>query len=244
MPAQCAALPPAPCTLPCSARPGCHIFTTPRSASSTMVGAEPHIRTQKRPSRSVPPQHPPCWLGRASWQDGRAAAATQPPPAPSAGQGHPMKPHRVRMAHSLVLHYGLYSKLDGVRQLSWQGTARLQSATVVGRLQRSPCSAARLSCLLARQADSDAFVAVLPWRFAAVGAWSWQQCWLRVPRSSGHPALTPRSVHVALTLAACAGFTAPGFLSAATRASCSTTPPPEPAPKTWQPFTPRTMWTS
>lgn len=54
-----------------------------------------------------------------------------------------MKPHRVRMAHSLVLHYGLYSKLDGVRQLSWQGTARLQSATVVGRLQRSPCSAAR-----------------------------------------------------------------------------------------------------
>lgn len=29
------------------------------------------------------------------------------------GQGHPMKPHRVRMAHSLVLHYGLHSKLDG-----------------------------------------------------------------------------------------------------------------------------------
>lgn len=26
-----------------------------------------------------------------------------------------MKPHRVRMAHSLVLHYGLHSKLDGVR---------------------------------------------------------------------------------------------------------------------------------
>lgn len=29
------------------------------------------------------------------------------------GQGHPMKPHRVRMANSLVLHYGLYNKLDG-----------------------------------------------------------------------------------------------------------------------------------
>ncbi|KAI3428482.1 hypothetical protein D9Q98_007307 [Chlorella vulgaris] len=29
------------------------------------------------------------------------------------GQGHPMKPHRVRMANSLVLHYGLHSKLDG-----------------------------------------------------------------------------------------------------------------------------------
>eukprot|EP00887_Chlorella_sp_A99_P004904 scaffold4.g4904.t1 len=31
------------------------------------------------------------------------------------GQGHPMKPHRVRMAHSLILHYGLYSKMDVFR---------------------------------------------------------------------------------------------------------------------------------
>ena len=36
-------------------------------------------------------------------------------PPSAAGQGHPMKPHRVRMANSLVLHYGLHSKLDGVR---------------------------------------------------------------------------------------------------------------------------------
>ncbi|EFN55393.1 hypothetical protein CHLNCDRAFT_8472, partial [Chlorella variabilis] len=28
------------------------------------------------------------------------------------GQGHPMKPHRVRMTNSLVLHYGLHSKLE------------------------------------------------------------------------------------------------------------------------------------
>lgn len=28
------------------------------------------------------------------------------------GQGHPMKPHRVRMAHSLVLRYGLYDHLQ------------------------------------------------------------------------------------------------------------------------------------
>jgi acetoin utilization deacetylase AcuC-like enzyme len=28
------------------------------------------------------------------------------------GQGHPMKPHRVRMAHSLILHYGLYSRMQ------------------------------------------------------------------------------------------------------------------------------------
>jgi histone deacetylase 1/2 len=31
------------------------------------------------------------------------------------GQGHPMKPHRVRMAHSLILHYGLYSLMDCYR---------------------------------------------------------------------------------------------------------------------------------
>ena len=28
------------------------------------------------------------------------------------GQGHPMKPHRVKMAHSLILHYGLYSQME------------------------------------------------------------------------------------------------------------------------------------
>lgn len=27
------------------------------------------------------------------------------------GEGHPMKPHRMRMTHSLLLHYGLYSKM-------------------------------------------------------------------------------------------------------------------------------------
>eukprot|EP00249_Psilotum_nudum_P013113 c24157_g1_i2 orf=493-2652(+) len=28
------------------------------------------------------------------------------------GQGHPMKPHRIRMAHSLVVHYGLHHKME------------------------------------------------------------------------------------------------------------------------------------
>uniref|UniRef100_A0A453NR69 Histone deacetylase n=1 Tax=Aegilops tauschii subsp. strangulata TaxID=200361 RepID=A0A453NR69_AEGTS len=28
------------------------------------------------------------------------------------GQGHPMKPHRIRMAHSLVIHYGLHRLLE------------------------------------------------------------------------------------------------------------------------------------
>eukprot|EP00873_Tetraselmis_striata_P040810 jgi/Tetstr1/461074/TSEL_006221.t1 len=31
------------------------------------------------------------------------------------GQGHPMKPHRIRMTHNLVLHYGLYRQLEVFR---------------------------------------------------------------------------------------------------------------------------------
>lgn len=28
------------------------------------------------------------------------------------GQGHPMKPHRIRMTHNLLLNYGMYRKLE------------------------------------------------------------------------------------------------------------------------------------
>lgn len=28
------------------------------------------------------------------------------------GQGHPMKPHRIRMTHNLILNYGLYRKME------------------------------------------------------------------------------------------------------------------------------------
>ena len=31
------------------------------------------------------------------------------------GQGHPMKPHRVRMTHNLVVNYGLYRNLEVFR---------------------------------------------------------------------------------------------------------------------------------
>eukprot|EP01031_Cornospumella_fuschlensis_P038050 gene38050-46231_t len=31
------------------------------------------------------------------------------------GQGHPMKPHRVRMTHNLIVNYGLYRKMDCFR---------------------------------------------------------------------------------------------------------------------------------
>lgn len=28
------------------------------------------------------------------------------------GQGHPMKPHRIRVAHDLILHYGLHNLME------------------------------------------------------------------------------------------------------------------------------------
>lgn len=28
------------------------------------------------------------------------------------GQGHPMKPHRIRMAHNLIVHYGLHRRME------------------------------------------------------------------------------------------------------------------------------------
>ena len=28
------------------------------------------------------------------------------------GQGHPMKPHRIKMTHNLLLNYGLYKHLE------------------------------------------------------------------------------------------------------------------------------------
>jgi histone deacetylase 1/2 len=31
------------------------------------------------------------------------------------GSGHPMKPHRVRMTHNLVVNYGLYRKMECFR---------------------------------------------------------------------------------------------------------------------------------
>ena len=33
----------------------------------------------------------------------------------AAGPKHPMKPHRLALTHSLVLHYGLYKKVEVFR---------------------------------------------------------------------------------------------------------------------------------
>lgn len=61
-------------------------------------------RIPKLSTRSIPPSKP------------------LPPRPPSAeignyhyGQGHPMKPHRVRMTHNLVVNYGLYRNLEVYR---------------------------------------------------------------------------------------------------------------------------------
>ena len=37
------------------------------------------------------------------------------------GQGHPMKPHRVRMTHNLLLHYGIYKEME-VRAITLRST--------------------------------------------------------------------------------------------------------------------------
>ncbi|KAH3756274.1 histone deacetylase Rpd3 [Pelomyxa schiedti] len=37
------------------------------------------------------------------------------------GTGHPMKPHRIRMTHNLLLHYGMYRKMSIVRP--WRATS-------------------------------------------------------------------------------------------------------------------------
>ncbi len=34
-------------------------------------------------------------------------------------QGHPMKPHRMRMTHNLLLHYGLHSHMEVLTLISY-----------------------------------------------------------------------------------------------------------------------------
>lgn len=48
------------------------------------------------------------------------------------GHGHPMKPHRVRMAHSLIVRYGLYHHLEVSRGHS--GLARMHASAGIHRM--------------------------------------------------------------------------------------------------------------
>lgn len=93
---------------------------------------------QPEPCPAAPPASSgpsPCRCPTLPWHPGLQA-----------GQGHPMKPHRVRMANSLVLHYGLHSKLDGVRLGgAWRGLEACRPGPVW-----PPCRAAAASLLLTR----------------------------------------------------------------------------------------------
>ena len=60
------------------------------------------------------------------------------------GNGHPMKPHRVRMTHNLLLHYGLYKHME-VRRMGacstcacygWAGLRFALAVDWTGRLTR------------------------------------------------------------------------------------------------------------
>lgn len=53
--------------------------------------------------------------------------------------GHPMKPHRIRMAHSLIMNYGLYSKMEiYVRTLPRQTTRIFPQASLTPSSAQSP----------------------------------------------------------------------------------------------------------
>ena len=47
--------------------------------------------------------------------------------------GHPMKPHRIRMAHSLIMNYGLYKKME-----------IYVSQKIVAQPTKPPCSSPHL----------------------------------------------------------------------------------------------------
>ncbi|MCP6606484.1 hypothetical protein NL500_30270, partial [Klebsiella pneumoniae] len=54
------------------------------------------------------------------------------------GAGHPMKPHRLALTHSLVLHYGLYKKMIVFKpyQASQHDMCRFHSEDYIDFLQR------------------------------------------------------------------------------------------------------------
>jgi histone deacetylase 1/2 len=54
------------------------------------------------------------------------------------GQGHPMKPHRIRMTHNLCLNYGLYKKMDIFRpsRANFQDITRFHADDYVNFLRK------------------------------------------------------------------------------------------------------------
>lgn len=44
--------------------------------------------------------------------------------------GHPMKPHRIRLAHSLIMNYGVYKKMEIYVSVSRESASRVSSAII------------------------------------------------------------------------------------------------------------------
>jgi hypothetical protein len=71
------------------------------------------------PNLASPAQHSfLCFLRGLLNVSSSPPSLTLPSPRPlsspcrSDPQGHPMKPHRVRMTHNLLLHYGIYKEME------------------------------------------------------------------------------------------------------------------------------------
>ena len=58
------------------------------------------------------------------------------------GQGHPMKPHRVRMTHNLLLHYGIYKEME-VRAITLRSTNLTPPSARLFSIEDRPAPARR-----------------------------------------------------------------------------------------------------
>jgi len=61
------------------------------------------------------------------------------------GQGHPMKPQRIRMCHNLLLNYGLYRKMEIYVSMKYMHVSR--GVHYLGSLHICVCVCVKLSWL-------------------------------------------------------------------------------------------------
>lgn len=89
------------------------------------------------------------------------------------GAGHPMKPHRLALTHSLVLHYGLYKKMI-VSIAPWGGgwagcgTSR-HGAELLTPVPRCHCQCGGLACV------AEFPIKKFSWPFSCPSAPRWTQ---------------------------------------------------------------------
>ena len=103
------------------------------------------------------------------------------------GQGHPMKPHRIRMTHNLLLNYGLYRKMEIYVWCNHNGKSRL----LVTSFAYLCCNFKSPEWL-----DRSSVIAVswtLAKRFTDEGCWSLLNIWnsMYLLASVSKPSLVP-----------------------------------------------------